>query len=425
MSRLSLSMIVKNEMADLERCVDSVAKLVDEVAIADTGSTDGTWALVQTIAHRHVQMVWAHHFADARNIALDLVTADWILVLDGDEILADGHQAVRDAITDPNLIAAELKIRNDLGDGKVGEFWAVRLFRCHPDIRWEGRIHEQVLPGIQRVMSRDGKWQVRRIDARIDHGGYVPEVFQAKKKAARNVDLLKRSLDELEDDAPLTKRVYLEYKLSSELGLGPAGQPYLARAANRLLAASPEERRVFGLTAQVLVTASQQWSRGGALEQALLAADAVGVLHPTNSMVALVRAQALLPLNRTDEAGLAAVLSRDTIGAESAFHYDPVAHDVALSVVEATIALRRGDAEKQKSILESLCERYPAHTGADLARLRVLVERGEAAVALRGGLEHIKRFGATRNALLLCADAAQLLGLTDKAQKWRNMAAGG
>jgi hypothetical protein len=54
-----------------------------------------------------------------------------------------------------------------------------------------------------------------------------------------------------------------------------------------------------------------------------------------------------------------------------------------------------------------------------------LVERGEAAVALRGGLEHIKRFGATRNALLLCADAAQLLGLTDKAQKWRNMAAGG
>jgi hypothetical protein len=418
-------MIVKDEIAGLERCVDSVSAIVDEVAIADTGSTDGTWPLVQTIAHQHTQIEWPNHFAQARNVALDLVTSDWVLVLDGDEVLAQGHEAIRQAISQDDLLAAEIKIRNDLGEGKSGEFWALRLFRKHGDVRWEGRIHEQVLPGIQRVMAVDSKWKVRRVDARIDHEGYVPEIFEGKKKAARNVDLLRRALEELENDAPLAKRVYLEFKMSSELGLGPAGQPFLARAANRLLGASPEERKEFGLTAQVLVTASQQWSRGGAAEQALLAAEQVSVLHPTNSMVALVRSQALLTLNRLDEAEAAATLARETVGAESTFHYDPVAHDVSLSIVEATLSKRRGEAARQGTILAALCERHPNHPGADLARLHVMVEAGQAAPALRDGLAHIKRFGASKNALLLCADAAQGLGMLDKAQKWRSMAAGG
>ena len=51
-------MIVKNEIDSLEQAIDSVAGLVDEIAIVDTGSTDGTWELVQTLAHRHLQIEW-------------------------------------------------------------------------------------------------------------------------------------------------------------------------------------------------------------------------------------------------------------------------------------------------------------------------------------------------------------------------------
>ena len=39
---ISLCMIVKNEENILERCLDSVADLVDEIIIVDTGSEDGT-----------------------------------------------------------------------------------------------------------------------------------------------------------------------------------------------------------------------------------------------------------------------------------------------------------------------------------------------------------------------------------------------
>ena len=42
MATISLCMIVKNEEQVLARCLDSVADLMDEIIIVDTGSTDRT-----------------------------------------------------------------------------------------------------------------------------------------------------------------------------------------------------------------------------------------------------------------------------------------------------------------------------------------------------------------------------------------------
>ena len=42
MITISLCMIVKNEEKILRRCLDSVADLVDEIIIVDTGSDDGS-----------------------------------------------------------------------------------------------------------------------------------------------------------------------------------------------------------------------------------------------------------------------------------------------------------------------------------------------------------------------------------------------
>ena len=40
--KFSMCMIVKNEESVLERCLDSVKNLMDEIVIVDTGSTDRT-----------------------------------------------------------------------------------------------------------------------------------------------------------------------------------------------------------------------------------------------------------------------------------------------------------------------------------------------------------------------------------------------
>ena len=42
MATFSLCMIVKNEEKVLARCLDSVADLMDEIIIVDTGSCDAT-----------------------------------------------------------------------------------------------------------------------------------------------------------------------------------------------------------------------------------------------------------------------------------------------------------------------------------------------------------------------------------------------
>ena len=73
---ICLNMIVKNEMANLERCLTSVADHIDCWVIADTGSTDGTQDFIKSFfAARNLpgelHSVPFHNFEQARNAALD------------------------------------------------------------------------------------------------------------------------------------------------------------------------------------------------------------------------------------------------------------------------------------------------------------------------------------------------------------------
>ena len=54
MATVSLCMIVKNEEKVLGRCLDSIADLMDEIVIVDTGSTDRTRRLQQSIQRKYM-----------------------------------------------------------------------------------------------------------------------------------------------------------------------------------------------------------------------------------------------------------------------------------------------------------------------------------------------------------------------------------
>src|SRR3954452_22043142 len=91
---LCLNMIVRNEMANIERCLKSVAEHVDCWVIGDTGSTDGTQDCITTFfADRNIpgelHSFPFHNFEQARNAALDHAYAsslkyDYILFDDAD-----------------------------------------------------------------------------------------------------------------------------------------------------------------------------------------------------------------------------------------------------------------------------------------------------------------------------------------------------
>ena len=69
MVTISLCMIVKNEEKILARCLDSIADLMDEIIIVDTGSADATKAIAANYTDKVYDFEWIGDFAAARNFA--------------------------------------------------------------------------------------------------------------------------------------------------------------------------------------------------------------------------------------------------------------------------------------------------------------------------------------------------------------------
>ena len=75
---LSLVMIVRDEAANLKRCLTSVSDLADEMVVVDTGSTDDTAAIAQAMGARVQNHEWKDDFSEARNASLELARGRWV-----------------------------------------------------------------------------------------------------------------------------------------------------------------------------------------------------------------------------------------------------------------------------------------------------------------------------------------------------------
>jgi glycosyltransferase involved in cell wall biosynthesis len=87
-----LNMIVKNESAIIRRCLDSVKDLIDYWVIVDTGSTDGTQAVIRDHLkdipgelHERPWKNWGETRSEAFNLAAG--KGDYILFMDADDVL--------------------------------------------------------------------------------------------------------------------------------------------------------------------------------------------------------------------------------------------------------------------------------------------------------------------------------------------------
>ena len=81
MISVSLCMIVKNEEDVLERCLKSVAGLVDEIIIVDTGSTDRTREIATHFTNQIFDFPWQDDFSAARNEAFSHASMDYCMWL--------------------------------------------------------------------------------------------------------------------------------------------------------------------------------------------------------------------------------------------------------------------------------------------------------------------------------------------------------
>ena len=82
---LSVAMIAMNEEANLLRTLESV-RWADEIIVVDSGSKDRTLAIAQAFGAKTSYHDFGGH-GEQKNVALDLCTSDWVLLLDADEVL--------------------------------------------------------------------------------------------------------------------------------------------------------------------------------------------------------------------------------------------------------------------------------------------------------------------------------------------------
>lgn len=88
---ISLCMIMRDNANVLPRCLKSVAGLVDEVIIVDTGSKDDSVGLAESFGAQVLHDPWQDDFARPRNIGIEKARGKWILIMDPDEILLKKH----------------------------------------------------------------------------------------------------------------------------------------------------------------------------------------------------------------------------------------------------------------------------------------------------------------------------------------------
>ncbi|NER39156.1 MAG: tetratricopeptide repeat protein [Oscillatoria sp. SIO1A7] len=219
--KLSLCTIAKNEQASLPRCLSSVKDLVDEIVLLDMGSTDRTPEIGQKFGAKVHDFQWCDDFAAARNEALKYVTGDWVLVLDANEAIApEIVPQMKEAIHQRDFVLINL-LRQELG-AQAPYSLVSRLFRHHPDIRFEHPYHAMVDDSVARLLDREPeRWQVGCLKpVAIWHQDSQNSVTAKKNKRQTARRVMAKYLGEHPNDAYTCSKLGALYVESGDLKQG-------------------------------------------------------------------------------------------------------------------------------------------------------------------------------------------------------------
>lgn len=202
--KISGCLIVKNEENNIRNCINSCKKIVDEIILVDTGSSDNTVKIARKLGAKIFYYKWDNNFSNARNYAISKAKGDWILFLDADEHFSNPLDIkflnkLQEYNKRSDILALAFKHVNiDIDTGKKSEEqYLVRMFRNKKNIRYKNAIHEY-------ISNNDGEMVVDIIknqDLIIYHTGYSNNIL--KTKVERNLNLLLKDLN-TKSQTPMT-----------------------------------------------------------------------------------------------------------------------------------------------------------------------------------------------------------------------------
>lgn len=287
--RITASLIVRNEAAFLEGCLASIAGLVDEIVVVDTGSTDGTQGIAARFGARVLDLPWRDDFSFARNAGLDAATGEWLLYIDADERLSvPANASLTDNLDAPDIFAGKVLFAPNLNGTPYREY---RLFRNDPRLRFKGSMHETMLPDLDALIASDG---VRVVDspASILHLGYEGDLTPKRR---RNLPLLRAALEQNPD-----RLYYWNHLAETLMGLGEREEALAVSTRGLELAITRSDGQSRRLGAMLAYTNGQLLLETGG--------DALPIIergldwYPGNRALLLLKARTLVKAGQYDEA---------------------------------------------------------------------------------------------------------------------------
>lgn len=185
---LSVCMIIKNEEKVLDRCLNSINGIADEIIIVDTGSKDQSKEIALGYTDKVFDFEWVDDFSKARNYAASKASGEWILVIDADEYVDyDSFEEFKNKLLSnpPQNNINAVQITSFLGESaeSTGLNYHTRLYKNNGLIEYHRRIHET-------LRHKEGQEDFGIVDFNIYHSGYMKNTVKEKQKTDRNLSIL-------------------------------------------------------------------------------------------------------------------------------------------------------------------------------------------------------------------------------------------
>ena len=215
---ISACAIMKNEMSHVEAWLENVRCFAQEIIVVDTGSVDGTREFLDKQSDVKVfYSEWQHDFAQAKNMALQEATGDWLVFTDADECfyhpenIIEYLEQLNKQSDNVDVIFCPIdNIDADSNNEIINSDVVPRIIRNHVGIKYMGAVHEQLTKG--REPWQNVKYVVADKQLAIRHTGYSTKIIPFKHQ--RNYEILRQVMEKSN-----TPEMYYGFLSESLLGL--------------------------------------------------------------------------------------------------------------------------------------------------------------------------------------------------------------
>ncbi|HEY9773323.1 MAG TPA: glycosyltransferase family 2 protein [Planktothrix sp.] len=182
---LSVVLVAQDEERTIGNVLEAVREWADEIILVDSGSTDKTMQIAESLGARVMHQKWLGYSAQ-KNLSIEQAKCDWVLSLDADEVvtkeLACEIINLLNSGVSPDVAGFRLPRVLFIGDSPVrrGGFYPdaqLRLFR-----RGQGRFKERI---VHEALEVDG--DVLKLKHDLHHFAYdtAAEFARTMDKYAR------------------------------------------------------------------------------------------------------------------------------------------------------------------------------------------------------------------------------------------------